>query len=65
MEDWIDIHDRFPKDGDIVSLPDIKGKYEVHGVGLYNKGRLAIPICLVETYMLHEEGQENNGREGH
>ena len=53
---WIDSKDRMPKEGEIISLPGIKGKYEVHGVALYNKGRLAIPICLVEKYKI-EDGQ--------
>lgn len=56
MEDWIDIRDRQPRDGEFISLPGIKGKYEVRGPSLYNKGRLAIPLCLVEKYKLNEEG---------
>ncbi len=52
MEDWINIHDRPPQDGEVVSLPNIKGKFEVRGSSLYIKGRLAIPLCLVEKYKL-------------
>lgn len=47
-----------PQEGEIISLPDMKGKYEVHGVALYNKGRLSIPLCLVERYKI-EDGQEH------
>lgn len=52
MEEWIDVQDRVPQEGDIISLPGIKGSYEVHGPALYNRGRLAIPISLVEKYQI-------------
>ena len=56
MEDWLDAAIRRPQEGEVISLPDMKGKYEVRGPSLYNKGRLAIPLCLVEKYKLNEEG---------
>lgn len=52
MEDWIDIRERWPGDGELISLPDMKAIYEVRGVSLYNKGRLAIPLSIVEKYKL-------------
>ena len=52
MGDWIDIRERWPGDGELISLPDMKAIYEVRGVSLYNKGRLAIPLCLVEKYKI-------------
>ena len=56
MEEWLDAQIRMPQEGEHISLPGIKGKYEVRGPSLYNKGRLAIPLCLVEKYKLNEEG---------
>lgn len=65
MSDWIKSQDRMPREGDTISLPGIKGVYEVHGTALYNKGKLSIPICIVEEYKLNnEEGQEDSGAEG-
>ena len=54
----IDASDRMPQDGEVISLPGIKGRYLVHGQALYNHGRLAIPLCLVEKYMI-EDGQRD------
>lgn len=52
MEDWIDIRERWPMDGEFISLPNMKAVYEVRGVSLYNKGRLAIPLSIVEKYKI-------------
>ena len=52
MEDWIDARLRLPQEGETISLPGINAKYYVHGTALYNRGRLAIPICLVEKYKI-------------
>lgn len=54
MEDWIDIQTRWPVEGEIISLPDMKGVYEVRGVSLYHKGKLAIPLCLVDKYKIEQ-----------
>ena len=54
MEDWLDAAIRMPQEGEVISLPDMKGKYEVHGLSLYNKGKLAIPLCLVEKYKIEQ-----------
>lgn len=39
-------------DGEFISLPNMKAVYEVRGVSLYNKGRLAIPLSIVEKYKI-------------
>ncbi len=55
MEDWLDAQIRMPQEGEHISLPGIKGIYEVKGPSLYNnKGRLSIPLCLVEKYKLEQ-----------
>lgn len=60
MSGWIDSCARMPQEGEIISLPGIKGKYTVRGTGLYEKDRLAIPISIVEQYKIegYEEGNE-------
>jgi hypothetical protein len=56
MEDWIDVHDRWPQEGETISLPGLKDKYKVQGPALYNnKGRLSIPLSLVEKYKIENE----------
>lgn len=56
MEEWIDARLRMPQEGESISLPDIKGKYKVQGISLFNsKGRLSIPLCLVEKYKIIEQ----------
>lgn len=52
MEDWIDASARLPQEGETISLPGLSAKYFVHGTALYNRGRLSIPICLVEKYKI-------------
>jgi hypothetical protein len=52
VDEYIDINARWPQDGEHISLPGMKGIYEVRGVSLYNHGRLAIPLCLVEKYKI-------------
>ena len=52
MEDWIDASARLPQEGETIILPEIKAKYYVHGSALYNHGKLAIPISLVEKYKI-------------
>jgi hypothetical protein len=52
MEDWIDARYRLPQEGETISLPDINAKYLVHGNALYNRGKLAIPISLVDKYKI-------------
>ena len=52
MDDWIDASKRLPQEGETIVLPDIKAKYFVHGTALYNRGRLAIPISIVEKYKI-------------
>ena len=55
MEEWLDAQIRMPQEGEHISLPGIKGTYEVKGPSLYNnKGRLSIPLCLVEKYKLEQ-----------
>lgn len=55
MEEWIEVHFRMPQEGELVSLPNIKGEYEVRGVSLLNsKGQIAIPLCLVEKYKIEK-----------
>lgn len=54
-----DASKRLPQEGETISLPDIKGKYLVHGQALYNHGRLAIPLCLVEQYTIEDDRQGN------
>ena len=54
MEDWIDVRERWPREGELISLPNMKAVYEVRGVSLYNRGRLAIPLCLVEKYKIEK-----------
>lgn len=52
MDDWIDARYRLPQEGETIILPNIKAKYYVHGAALYNRGKLAIPISLVEKYQI-------------
>lgn len=53
MEDWIDATTRLPQEGEIIELKDLNGRYEVRGLALFNaRGKLAIPICLVEHYKI-------------
>lgn len=54
MEDWIDASARLPKEGETISLPGLSAKYFVHGTALYNKGKLAIPISIVEKYKIED-----------
>lgn len=55
MEEWIDASARPPQEGETIEIPGVKGRHEVHGPSLYNnKGRLAIPLCLVEKYRINE-----------
>ena len=54
VDEYIDINARWPQDGEHISLPGMKGIYEVRGVSLYNHGRLAIPLCLVEKYKIEK-----------
>ncbi len=57
MGDWIDSTNRLPKDGETIILPDVKGKFRVHGSALYYKGKLAIPINIIEKYQTTNELQ--------
>ncbi len=53
--EWIDAKLRMPQEGDFISLPGIKGKYEVKGLSLLNgKGQLSIPLGLVEKYRIEQ-----------
>ena len=52
MEDWIDASARLPQEGETIILPEIKAKFYVHGSALYDKGKLAIPINIVEKYKI-------------
>ncbi len=55
MEEWINARTRMPQEGEIISLPGFKGKYKVQGMSLFNsKGRLSIPLCLVEKYKIKQ-----------
>ncbi len=52
-EEWTDARIRMPHEGEFISLPGIKGAYEVRGISLLNsKGQIAIPLCLVEKYRI-------------
>jgi len=53
-ENWIYSKQRPPKDGEIILLPGMKAKYEVRGHSLYNNGRLAIPVFIIEKYKINE-----------
>lgn len=52
MDDWIDASARLPKEGETISLPGLSAKFLVQGTALYNRGRLSIPVCLVEKYKI-------------
>lgn len=52
MDDWIDARIMLPQEGETISLPGLSAKFLVHGTALYNRGRLSIPICLVEKYKI-------------
>lgn len=54
MDDWIDASARLPQDGETITLPNMSAKYTVHGTALYNKGKLAIPISIVEKYKIED-----------
>lgn len=54
MDDWIDASVRPPREGEAVSLPGIKEKYFVSRYALYNKGKLAIPISIIEKYKIEK-----------
>ena len=55
MEDWIDASERPPRDGETITLPGLKGRYEVRGAALYEKGRLVFPVSLVDKYRIEED----------
>ena len=52
MEEWIDIRDRWPQEGETLLLPALKGKFVVHKTALYLSGRLTIPLGIVEKYKI-------------